>query len=47
VSTGADTNNYLNLYRAVQLLVSALLGQPIPIMIFGIGWQHSGAFINR
>jgi hypothetical protein len=29
-----DTNNYLDLYRATQLLVSAVLGQPIPIMIF-------------
>jgi hypothetical protein len=29
-----DTNNYLDLYRAAQLLVSVVLGQPIPIMIF-------------
>jgi hypothetical protein len=29
-----DNNNYLNLYRAVQLLVSTVLGQPIPIIIF-------------
>jgi hypothetical protein len=37
----ADTNNYLNLYRVIQLLVSAVLGQSIPIMIFGIGSQQS------
>jgi hypothetical protein len=36
----ANTNNYLNLYRVVQLLVSIVLDQPIPIMIFGIGSQQ-------
>jgi hypothetical protein len=34
-----NTNTYLNLYRVVQYLVSVALGQPILIMIFGIGWQ--------
>jgi hypothetical protein len=31
-----NTNNYLNMYKVVKLLVSAVLGQSIPIMIFGI-----------
>jgi hypothetical protein len=37
----ADTNNALDIDQAGHLLVSAVLSQPIPIIIFGIGWKQS------
>jgi hypothetical protein len=30
----------LDIGQAGQLLVSAILSQPIPIIIFGIGWKQ-------
>jgi hypothetical protein len=35
-----DTNNALDIGQAGHLLVSAILRQPIPIIIFGIGWKQ-------
>jgi hypothetical protein len=36
----ADTNNALDIGQAGHLLVSVVLKQPIPIIIFGIGWKQ-------